>query len=350
MNKPEQRYGIDPYLEWVTKEGVPVVEDYGVDLFALETDHWPRYGMKGAAAHLKGRGDFASMFLFEISPGGSSSPQHHLYEEIVYVLEGTGSTQLEFGDGSRRSFEWGPRSMFAIPLNARYRYFNGSGQHRALIVSTTDLPLVMNTFHNESFVFDTDFAFSERIGKDEYYSGEGDLTMIRAGNHIWETNFVPDLMQLELPAWSERGAGAGTMMFQLADGIMHAHVSEMPAGTYKKAHRHLGGAHVMFVEGQGYSLAWFEGDKDFMRVDWRHGIVFPSRRAASSAFQYQQSGSTLPRDDGRQSTLPLHRGQAARRRRRRSWRQERRRLEYKGGRGPGRIRRPGSAHPSHVAR
>jgi quercetin dioxygenase-like cupin family protein len=269
------RYGVDPYLEWVKAEGLPVAEDYGIDLFQVETAAWPRFGVKGAACHLRGRGDFANMFLLDIPPGGATTPQRHLYEEVVYILEGTGSTQLDFGDGRKRSFEWGPRSMFAIPLNAKYRHFNGSGRNRALMVSTTDLPLVMNVFHNERFVFDTDFEFSERMGKDEYYSGQGDLVLVRPGNHMWETNFVPDLEQLELQAWADRGGGSTNIMFVLADGIMHAHISEMPSGTYKKGHRHGPGAHVMCVVGTGYSLLWFEGDEDFLRIDWKHGVVFP---------------------------------------------------------------------------
>src|SRR5204863_7917130 len=51
------RYGVDSYLEWVAAEGVPVVEDYGIYLFDVETKMWPRYGMKGAACHCTGRGD-----------------------------------------------------------------------------------------------------------------------------------------------------------------------------------------------------------------------------------------------------------------------------------------------------
>src|SRR6516225_4099899 len=229
---------------------------YGVDLFAVATAPWPRYGVNGAAVHLKGRGDFANMFLFDIGPGKSTAAQRHLYEEVVYVLEGHGSTQLEFADGSRRSFEWGEKSLFAIPLNARYRHFNGSGAERALVVSTTNLPMVMNVFHNEDFIFGCDFDFTER-----------------AGNHMWETNFVPDLTAIELKNWGDRGAGGTNIMFVLADGTMHAHISEMPVGTYKKGHRHGPSFHVMCVTGQGFSLLWYEGEGKFRRIDWKHGVV-----------------------------------------------------------------------------
>ena len=273
QSKP--RYGIDPYLEWTEKEGLAVTEDYGIDLFKVETATWPRYDVRAAAVHLKGRGDFANMFLFDVAPGRSTAPQRHLYEEVIYVLEGSGSSQLEFSDGRKKSFEWGPKSLFAIPLNAKHRHFNGSGRERALIVSTTDLPLVMNTFHNEDFIFQTEFDFSERAGKNEYYSGEGDLITVRPGNHMWETNFVPDLASIELKSWGDRGAGGTNIMFVLADGTMHAHISEMPVGTYKKGHRHGPGFHVMCVTGHGYSLLWFDDGQDFRRIDWRYGVVFP---------------------------------------------------------------------------
>ncbi|MCH8858320.1 MAG: hypothetical protein IID54_01925 [Proteobacteria bacterium] len=269
------RYGVDSYLDWVEKEGLPVAEDYAIDLFAVETTPWARYGVKGAAVHLKGRGDFCNMFLVELAPGQSTVPQRHLYEEVFYVLEGHGSTQLEFPGGGKRSFEWAPKALFAIPLNTKYRLFNASGKERALVVSTTNLPLVLNTFHNEEFVFENDFVFSERAGKDDYYTGAGDLITVRPGNHMWETNFIPDLAAIELKSWGDRGAGGSNIMFVLADGTMHAHISEMPVGTYKKGHRHGPSFHVMCVTGQGYSLLWQEGEKDFLRVDWKHGTVFP---------------------------------------------------------------------------
>ncbi len=269
------RIHIDPYLEWVKKEGLIVHRGFYLYLVDVETRMWDRVGVPAAACHLNGRGDFANMFVFDLPPGGSTLPQQHIYEEVVYCLSGQGSTQLEFADGTKRSFEWGERSMFAIPLNAKYRHFNGSGREKARIVSTTDLPMLMNVFHNERFIFENKFDFSERIGKENHYGGDGDLVMIRPGNNLWETNFVPDLDAIELKPWGERGGGSTNIMFVLADGLMHAHISEMPLGTYKKAHKHGAGVHVMCVSGTGYSLLWFDGDKDYERIDWKHGMVFP---------------------------------------------------------------------------
>ena len=64
------------------------------------------------------------------------------------------------------------------------------------------------------------------------------------------------------------------MMFVLADGTMHAHISQMPVGTYKKGHRHGADFHVFAVTGQGYSLLWYDVEKDLVRIDWKHGVVF----------------------------------------------------------------------------
>ena len=270
----EPRVGVDAYLEWIQREGIPVTEDFGVDLLRVAVDRWERYGVKGAAVHLKGRGDFLNMFVFEIGPSEATHPQRHLYEEVFYVLDGRGSTTIESADGRRHSFEWGPRSLFAIPLNTRYRLFNGSGSAAARLVSTANLPAVLNMFHDEEFVFANDWSFGGRVGSDKYFSGEGDFIPIRPGNHLWETNFVPDLAAIELQPWSDRGAGGSNIMFILADGTMHAHISEMPVGTYKKAHRHPADFHVMCVTGTGYSLLWYEGEDDWVKVDWKHGTVF----------------------------------------------------------------------------
>src|SRR5262249_54108402 len=127
MNKPLSEHPkllLDPYLAWCDKEAVPLTEDFGIDLLTIPTAPWPRFGVDGAIAHLKGRGDFVSIFLLDLAPGAQTAPQKHLYEEVVYVMSGYGSTTVETSDGRKHSFEWGPKSLFALPLNARYQHFN----------------------------------------------------------------------------------------------------------------------------------------------------------------------------------------------------------------------------------
>jgi mannose-6-phosphate isomerase-like protein (cupin superfamily) len=271
----EPRYGIDSYKEWVAAEGLRVYDGVSADIPALDLQFWPRYGVDAAVLHLTGAGDFGNLFALAIPAGGATLPQKHLYEEVIYVVEGRGSTQLEFADGRKRSFEWGPRSLFAIPLNVKHQHFNGDGTKRALLASTTSLPIVIKTFHDTDFIFDNDYVFKSRVGKEEYYAGKGELTLIRPGNNMWETNFVPDLKDIELTEWADRGPGATNIMFALADGIIHGHLSEIAPATYKKAHRHGAGRFVFTVTGTGYSLLWRDGESDFQRVDWHPGVVFP---------------------------------------------------------------------------
>ena len=264
----------DPYLEWVAAEGVPVAEDFGVDLMATDVAPWARFGVDGAIVHLKGRGDFVSVFILELPGGGETSPQGHLFEEVVYVLSGHGSTTVEIPGGTKHSFEWAPKSLFALPFNARYQHFNGSGSEPARLASTNNLCVVMKLFRSTEFIFGATYSFAERALPAAYFSGEGDIIPAPRGRYMWESNFIPDMGSVELLDNPKRGKGSATLAFILGDGMMHAHSSLMPVGTYKKAHRHGPDYHVMIIDGEGYSLFWYEGEEDFARIDWREGWAF----------------------------------------------------------------------------
>src|SRR5918992_6285931 len=140
----EPRFLVDTYLDWIKTEGIPIVEDFGIDLLEVDVKPWARLGAEGAYTLLKGRGDFLDTYVLQIPPGGSTNPQKHLFEEVVYVLDGRGSTTVESASGEKHSFEWGPKSLFALPLNARYQHFNASGQRPARVVSTTNAPMMIN--------------------------------------------------------------------------------------------------------------------------------------------------------------------------------------------------------------
>ena len=276
---PSPQFILDPYLAWADAEGVPVHLDFGHDLLALETAKWDRYDARGCFAHTHGRGDFMANYVVEIEPGRKTRPVKHLYEAFFYVLEGYGSTSVWLPNGEKRSFEWGPKALFAVPLNCLYQIFNSSGVERARLSCTNDAPLTINLYHNVDFVFDNPFAFPERSGVSKHFEGEGEHTAVHRGMNVatlnvWETNFVHDLTSFKLYELEERGKGSMNVSFILADGTMHAHTSEIPTGRYKKAHRHAAGTHVHAVDGEGYTLLWHEGDSEFKELPWRHGVMY----------------------------------------------------------------------------
>ena len=274
-----KKFLLDPYNDWAAGEGVPIHLDFGHDLLALETTRWDRYDAKGCFAHTHGRGDFMSNYVIEVDPGKKTRPVKHLYEAFFYALEGFGSTTIWLPSGAVRTFEWGPKALFAIPLNCQYQIFNSSGRERARLSVTSDAPLTLNLYHNTEFVFNNPFVFPERLGDGKHFEGEGDHTPVHRGLNVatlnvWETNFVHDLTSFKLYELDARGKGSMNVSFVLADGTMHAHTSEIPTGRYKKAHRHAAGTHVHAVDGEGYSLLWYEGDSEFKELPWRHGIMY----------------------------------------------------------------------------
>jgi oxalate decarboxylase/phosphoglucose isomerase-like protein (cupin superfamily) len=275
----EARVLIDPYRDWAEGEGIPIHLDFGHNLLELETGPWDRYEARGCFAHTHGAGDFMSNYVIEVAPSGKTRPVKHLYEVFCFVLAGHGSTKVWLPNGETRVFEWGPKAMFAIPLNCQYQIFNSTSLESVRISCTNDAPITLNLYHNVDFVFNNPFEFPERAGQSKHFDGEGDLTAYSHGTNpvkrnVWETNFVHDLTSFKLYELEARGKGSTNMSFILADGTMHAHVSQIPKGRYKKAHRHAAGTHVHAIDGSGYSLLWHEGDSEFKEFPWKHGFMY----------------------------------------------------------------------------
>jgi oxalate decarboxylase/phosphoglucose isomerase-like protein (cupin superfamily) len=134
----------------------------------------------------------------------------------------------------------------------------------------TDAPLVINLFHNLDFIFNCDYAFRDRFNEEaDYFSAPGKAL----SKLFWETNFVRDVKSFELVERKWRVAGERMRHLEIANNVMSAHISEFPVGTYKKAHRHGPGAHVIVLKGEGYSLLWPEG-AEIQRYDWQEGSLF----------------------------------------------------------------------------
>ena len=258
-----------PYERWVADEGLDIIgAQYVPDLKKVDLKPWPRRGGSGIFINHDASRTSNDCYVCEIPPGKKLEPQRQLFEEMVLVLSGRGSTTVWNDAGDRLTFEWKAGAIFAIPLNAWHQHFNGSGQEPARYVGVTFLPSVLNLYGEASFVFNTKYDFKNRFsGEPDYFTNKGEQK-----GFLLTTNFVPDAVNLPLISAKERGAGGGHIRFNMAKGSMASHISQFPIGTYKKAHMHGPGAHVILLTGVGYSLMWSEGDEP-RRYDWQPGTL-----------------------------------------------------------------------------
>jgi len=258
-----------PYTRWVAAEGLDIISAHYVpDLHTVELKPWPRRGGRGVYINHEASRTSNDCYVCEIPPGGQLAPQRQLYEEMIYVLDGTGSTSVWNDAGAKVTFEWGKGSLFAIPLNAHHQFFNGSGSKPARFVAVTNSPGVINLYEDLDFVFGAPHDFKSRFnGEPDYFANRGEQKGL-----LLETNFVADAINLPLISAKERGAGGGHIRFNLARGSMNCHISQFPIETYKKAHCHGPGAHVIILSGEGYSMMWPEGAEP-KRYDWKVGSM-----------------------------------------------------------------------------
>lgn len=263
------------YEKWQETEGLDVIKGWFIeDLRKVPLRPWKRKGGFGVFINLEGTGGENDAYVCEIPAGGSLLAQKHLFEEVIFILDGRGSTTIWNEGGAKQSFEWQPGSLFSPPLNSWHQHFNASGNKPARYVAVTLAVPMMNIFHNTDFIFNNPFQFVDRYrGQEDYFSGEGRLRKAHDSRmRIWDTNFIPDVLKVDLIEWKERGAGGKSIFFEISENSMAAHISRFPVGTYKKAHRHHAGAHVMILSGEGYTLMWKEGDKP-ERYDWKVGSM-----------------------------------------------------------------------------
>jgi mannose-6-phosphate isomerase-like protein (cupin superfamily) len=285
-----------PYYAWQANEGLPIHRGFSVpDCTTADVVPWERMGGNGAFITLGTKpGHDTGHYLCEIPARGQLKPTRHMFEEMIYILQGRGVTQVWNEGHPKRMFEWGPGSLIGIPLNAWYQHFN-SGDEPVRFISHNNAPYMMSIFKNPRFCWDNPFVFDDRYsGEESYWSGEGKLKPGRT----WETNFIPDARTLELQEWKERGAGGLNVMLRMVDSVLNGHISQFPIGTYKKSHVDPenkgrdpgGGAHLLILDGIGFTLVWEPGDKEIRRIDWKGNTLIVSPKG-----WYHQHFNTGPK-------------------------------------------------------
>src|SRR5215211_4795919 len=322
LDVPAGKFMVDPYLDWSKAEGIPVYEDFGLDLLAIETKPWARFGVDGAIVHVKGRGDSMTVFLLDIPASGNTVPQKHIFEAAFYVLAGHGSTVVERYSGERHQFEWGVHSVFAPPLNTKYQFFNSSGREPARIAMSCNLPAVLNLFHNENFVFINPGASRQAHVGNEFPPRRVAVQAARlVGARRWRRAYPTDPGR-----WSPA----------------LPHLGNAGRDLQKGAPSFAGRTHLHHLRRRLFA-AVLRGRQGFDACGLATGLgVRAARHDVPSAFQQWHRAGALYRLHARQRALSADGAHAE------NLRQDRRRREE--GRQSDQIPGPGSAGPPNVRR
>lgn len=284
------------YERWIKQEGVPIFRGYGLDdVQTVRLGPWKRLGGQGAFIQLIGMEGLTGLYVGEIPPGGALSAERHLYDELIYILDGRGATEVwsgpkeKFTTQQTHFFEWQAGSLFSPPINTWHRLINGSGSEPVRFLGATNAPMVMDLYHNTDFIMGCDYQFSDRYNGDPDYFKRGrrwfdeDTERPEMNIWVWETNFIPDVRAASVDALESKGAGVSTTQLEISGNVLVGHISEMPVGRYHKAHYHAGGNNLLVLRGQGYTLMWpqeagarpYENGRSerVVRRDWREGSL-----------------------------------------------------------------------------
>lgn len=272
------------YFQWMKRQGIPIIEGYGLeDVRDVPLAPWARTGGKAAFVNLYGMEGVTGMYVGEIPAGGALEPEKHFYEEVICILEGQGATEVWQEGRQKQMFEWGPWSLFAPPLNTWHRLING-GREPVKFFAVTNAPLMLDTIHNEDFVFNCPYHFSDRYSGAEDFFHVGQKRYESGMQHIWETNFIMDVQSAALDERTVKGAGVRITQFELSGNSLIGHLAQWPAGRYHKAHYHGAGAILLGLQSSGYVLLWSKElgprpyevghGEEVVEVKWKAGSVY----------------------------------------------------------------------------
>ena len=285
--------GRSPYEHWFTanKNSMPTFEGLLIqDARTEPLEYWEDQGVDGLYIKMADY-QITDGWILEIPPKGKTKSKRHLYEAGIYFFGGPGHIMIQQEGNRPQRIDFDYRTLYSVPLNVRYQIFNDSDEPVRL-VAVTSFPYTINSFNNEEFVNENDFAFTDRYDTEEDYASMSEHT----GENDTTTNVVEDALEFELDAYDHRGKGTTNMHWKMSgNAIIDMHVSEMPAGVYKKAHRHSSDAFILLTSGEGYSLTWPAGRyEDRVRVDWHEGTIF-----VPPIYWYHQHLNPHPTDSAR---------------------------------------------------
>lgn len=277
------------YEQYLEEENLPVYSGWAANALEIKLEPWKRQGqgISGAFVNLEGMGGAVDNYVMEIQPSASTKPEHHIYEETIFVMLGEGETHLwRQGDPENKVIvKWRKGTVFAPPLNTWHQHFNKGKTPVRLAVGTT-LPILMDIFRSRNFIWNNPIDFSDRYaGELDYFDPENRVDYAPTTEHhsLTISNMIRN-------AWTWRLFNAGQgykdtdRHIVLSKSAMSTRVEEFPTGTYERGHRHKAGVTIVMITGTGYTFLWpqdvgatpWKNGKEAQveLVEWEPGVIF----------------------------------------------------------------------------
>jgi len=276
--------GISSYDRMIESTGLPIHTGYYMeDLRTLELGWWEARQCSAAFLQLTGQEGVTGACVTEIPPGKTLPPFKMAVDEVIYVVQGRGLTNVWADESPKKTFEWQKHSMFSIPANYSYQLCSVQGDQPARLLHCSYLPLAMSVIPNPDFFFKNPIVDLEVLyGESDFYSeaktmsrgSDGRPISSPRGMDIWFGNFFPDMRAWDkLQPFRGRGAGGHAVWIGFPGSPLTAHMSVFPSRTYKKGHRHGPGFMIVIPVGEGYSVMWPEGGEKVV-IPWHEASVF----------------------------------------------------------------------------
>ena len=261
-----------PYEQYMEDQGIPIHRgEVGYyDLRDLPLRPWKRMNAEGAFFDLSGTGGQQGTYILQIPGAGATVAEKHLYEEIFYVLEGRGTTEIwSEGESKAQTFEWQAGSLFSPPMNTWHRLVNASASP-ALLLGVTNAPPAFHIYRSQDFIFNNPYKFTDRYDAGTDYFQERELgTDPVTGRARNFGNIIPDTVNTEIPLDGQRGAGHRAFFWSLSGNTFNGFIAQYPSGRYSKTHAHDSGPIILCLSGKGYSITW---PREAGTTPWKDGM------------------------------------------------------------------------------
>lgn len=225
-------------------------------LHAVERGLWRRIAGRGRYLQLYGTEGGLGTALIEVPASAGLRPEKHLFEELLFVLDGRGTTELWLeGDAERVMFEWQPGSLFAIPPNALHRLVNATNAP-ALLLSLTTAPALINAIGDIDAIFANPYRFRARFDAETGQAFDDVEPDPVRGLAICRTSLVPDAVHCDLPLDNRQSPGWRQLEAAMAGSALSSIIGEHRPGRYGRAQLRPADTVSLCLRGTGFCHLW----------------------------------------------------------------------------------------------